>query len=183
MVLPNSKAAVITRQDTCMFAIWSGPDILLSGRHARIRYCGEDYRRGNGKGCVQGYIGGSIFVSLNLLINPLLKEFEARSDYAQAFADDVVLVFAGVTALEIEERAIAAVEHVKAWRVANKLKFLPHKTRAKVMTRKRKFDDPTPPHGVYDDGRHESDTEKSCPKTCHATTSREIEQWPRSLYG
>ncbi|XP_045457894.1 uncharacterized protein LOC123668146 [Melitaea cinxia] len=67
---------------------------------------------------------------------------EAKGDYAQAFADDVVLVFEGETGLEIERRANAALERVRAWGQSNKLRFAPHKTNAMVVTRKLKYDTP-----------------------------------------
>ncbi|KAA5782693.1 hypothetical protein F3H09_32010, partial [Pseudomonas aeruginosa] len=72
----------------------------LSDRVVRVRYGGEECRRATNKGCVQGSIGGPIL--WNLLLDPLLKEQESRGEYIQAFADDVVMVFDGETALEIE---------------------------------------------------------------------------------
>ncbi|XP_045451569.1 uncharacterized protein LOC123660556 [Melitaea cinxia] len=96
--------------------------------------------RDTGKGCVQGSIGGPIL--WNLLLDPLLQEMEAKGDYAQAFADDVVLLFEGETALEIERRANAALERVRAWGQSNKLRFAPHKTNAMLVTRKLKYDTP-----------------------------------------
>ncbi|XP_045458461.1 uncharacterized protein LOC123668812 [Melitaea cinxia] len=114
--------------------------VHLSDRRARVRYLGEEHVRDTGKGCVQGSIGGPIL--WNLLLDPLLRELEAKGDYVQAFADDVVLVFEGETALEIERRANAALECVRAWGVTNKLRFAPHKTNAMVVTRKLKYDAP-----------------------------------------
>ncbi|XP_063897400.1 uncharacterized protein LOC126055310 [Helicoverpa armigera] len=68
------------------------------------------------------------------------KGLEQRGDYCQAFADDVVLIFSGDTALE--RRANAALEYVRRWGIRNKLKFAPHKTCAMVVTRKLKYDVP-----------------------------------------
>ncbi|XP_045450167.1 uncharacterized protein LOC123658921 [Melitaea cinxia] len=98
----------------------------LSDRRARVRYLGEEHMRDTGKGCVQWG----------------LSEMEAKGDYAQAFADDVVLLFEGETALEIERRANAALERVRAWGQSNKLRFAPHKTNAMLVTRKLKYDTP-----------------------------------------
>ncbi|XP_064072811.1 uncharacterized protein LOC113403591 [Vanessa tameamea] len=67
---------------------------------------------------------------------------EKRNFFCQAFADDVVLVFAGDTALEIEGQAGAALSFAHEWGVANKLKFAPQKTCAMVMTNKLKYDTP-----------------------------------------
>ena len=115
-------------------------DSYLRDRKVRVRYGGEEYVRETEKGCVQGSIGGPIL--WNILLDPLLKGLEQRGDYAQAFADDVVMIFDGQTALEVEGRANAALEHVRAWGVANKLKFAPGKTHAMVITRKLKYDTP-----------------------------------------
>ncbi|XP_061726217.1 uncharacterized protein LOC133531843 [Cydia pomonella] len=60
----------------------------------------------------------------------------------QAFADDVVMVFEGETALEIENKANAALSHALAWGVENKLKFAPLKTCAMVITRRLVYDEP-----------------------------------------
>lgn len=115
-------------------------DSYLSERRVRVRYAGEEFVRGTTKGCVQGSIGGPIL--WNLLLDPLLKSLEKRGDYAQAFADDVILVFDGDTAGEIEQKANPTLERVRGWGVKNKLKFAPHKTNAMVITRKLKFDTP-----------------------------------------
>lgn len=112
----------------------------LSDRSVEVRYAGEKYRKATEKGCVQGSIGGPIL--WNLLLDPLLRQLESRGFYCQAFADDVVLVFDGKEAREIEEQANAALEHVREWGVRNKLRFAPHKTCAMVITRKLVFDTP-----------------------------------------
>ncbi|XP_062531476.1 uncharacterized protein LOC134201168, partial [Bombyx mori] len=87
-----------------------------------------------------GSIGGPVL--WNLLLDPLLKSLDTQKVYCQAFADDVVLVFDGDTALEIENRANAALEHVQEWGINNKLKFAPQKTKAMVITRRLKYDIP-----------------------------------------
>ncbi|CAK1589381.1 unnamed protein product [Parnassius mnemosyne] len=115
-------------------------DSYLKDRKVVVRYAGEEYAKGTSRGCVQGSIGGPIL--WNLLLDPLLKSLECRGDYCQAFADDVVLVFDGDTAHEMERRANATLEHVCAWGVENKLKFAPHKTNAMIITRKLKHDVP-----------------------------------------
>ncbi|XP_063617206.1 uncharacterized protein LOC134790367 [Cydia splendana] len=115
-------------------------DSYLSNRVVRVRYAGEEIKRETNKGCVQGSIGGPIL--WNLLLNPLLQELTQQGIYCQAFADDIVLVFDGKTALDIERPANAALEHVFAWGVKNRLRFAPHKTCAMLLTRKLKFDVP-----------------------------------------
>ncbi|KAL0878793.1 hypothetical protein ABMA27_003823 [Loxostege sticticalis] len=76
------------------------------------------------------------------MLDPLLKSLERRGYYVQAFADDIVMVFDGATALEVQRQASVALERVRVWGVENKLKFAPHKTNAMVITRKLKFDTP-----------------------------------------
>ncbi|KAA5578491.1 reverse transcriptase family protein, partial [Acinetobacter baumannii] len=115
-------------------------DSYLRNREIVVRYAGEECTKITTKGCVQGSIGGPIL--WNLLLDPLLKSLENWGEYGQAFADDVVLVFDGDTALEVQGRANVALEHVRTWGVKNKLKFAPQKTNAMVITRKLKHDTP-----------------------------------------
>ncbi|XP_026331400.1 uncharacterized protein LOC113238780 [Hyposmocoma kahamanoa] len=115
-------------------------DSYLSGRKVRVRYAGAESVRDTTKGCVQGSIGGPTF--WNLLLDPLLKGLEEKGVHCQAFADDVVLIFSGDNAEQIERQADAALEHVQRWGVENKLKFAPHKTQAMVITNKIKYDSP-----------------------------------------
>ena len=115
-------------------------DSYLRDRRVRVRYAGEEFAKSTSKGCVQGSIGGPIL--WNLLLDPLLKSLERRGDYCQAFADDVVLVFDGDTALEIEQKANAALDHVRTWGVKNKLRFAPQKTNAMTLTKRLKYDNP-----------------------------------------
>nr|BAA07467.1 ORF2 [Bombyx mori] len=112
----------------------------LSDRRVSVRYAGAEYERATSKGCVQGSIGGPIL--WNLLLDPLIHQLQARGEYIQAFADDVVLVFDGDSALQIERQANTSLEHVQAWGVRNKLKFAPHKTCAMTITRRLKYDTP-----------------------------------------
>nr|XP_037869605.1 uncharacterized protein LOC119629076 [Bombyx mori] len=115
-------------------------DSYPRNREIVVRYAGEECTKITTKGCVQGSIGGPIL--WNLLLDPLLKSLENWGEYGQAFADDVVLVFDGDTALEVQGRANVALEHVRTWGVKNKLKFAPQKTNAMVITRKLKHDTP-----------------------------------------
>ncbi|KAL0811622.1 hypothetical protein ABMA28_009992 [Loxostege sticticalis] len=115
-------------------------DSYLEHRSVKLRYAGEEVERSTNKGCVQGSIGGPIL--WNLLLDPLLQELEKRGHYVQAFADDVILVFDGETALEIETEANAALLFVNQWGAQNKLRFAPHKTGAMTLTRKLKHDTP-----------------------------------------
>ncbi|KAL0870224.1 hypothetical protein ABMA27_006364 [Loxostege sticticalis] len=115
-------------------------DSYLEHRSVKLRYAGEEVGRDTNKGCVQGSIGGPIL--WNLLLDPLLHELERRGYYVQAFADDVVLLFDGETALEVETEANAALSFVSQWGKDNKLRFAPHKTCAMILTRKLKHDTP-----------------------------------------
>ncbi|XP_045777032.1 uncharacterized protein LOC123875323 [Maniola jurtina] len=134
------KIKVRLAEEKCPINIRRLLSSYLNDRSVKVRYCGEEYAIATEKGCVQGSIGGPIL--WNLLLDPLLRDLETSGAYVQAFADDVVLVFEGDTALEIERQANAALERVRMWGAANKLRFAPHKTNAMVMTRKLKYDDP-----------------------------------------
>ncbi|XP_026331273.1 uncharacterized protein LOC113238652 [Hyposmocoma kahamanoa] len=127
-------------EDKCPSNLRKVIDSYLKDRKVNVRYAGEQFSRKTDKGCVQGSIGGPIL--WNLLLDPLLRELEAKGEMCQAFADDVVLCFDGDTAQEIETRANAVLERVREWGVANKLKFAPQKTNAMVITRKLKCDTP-----------------------------------------
>ena len=112
----------------------------LEDRRVRVRYAGREHCKGTSKGCVQGSIGGPIL--WNLLLDTLLKELKEKGVYSQAFADDVVLVFHGGTASEIERQANAALDHAQRWGDVHKLKFAAAKTNALVVTNKLKHDTP-----------------------------------------
>ncbi|KAJ2940791.1 hypothetical protein O0L34_g14908 [Tuta absoluta] len=115
-------------------------DSYLTDGSVAVRYLGAQHVKKTEKGCVQGSIGGPIL--WNLLLDPLLKGLEQRGDYVQAFADDVVLVFDGDTAQQIQGQANASLAYVREWGVANKLRFAPQKTNAMLITRKLKHDTP-----------------------------------------
>ncbi|CAK1588833.1 unnamed protein product [Parnassius mnemosyne] len=115
-------------------------DNYFEDRAVRVRYAGAEWVKTTAKGCVQGSIGGPIF--WNLLLDPLLKELSEKGEHCQAFADDVVLIFSGDRALEVQDRANAALAYVQKWGVRNKLRFAPHKTKAMVITNKIKYDSP-----------------------------------------
>ncbi|XP_063539417.1 uncharacterized protein LOC134748560 [Cydia strobilella] len=127
-------------EENCPVELRRVIDSYLTDRRVTVRYAGEQYSLDTTKGCVQGSIAGPIL--WNLLLDPLLKSYGQRGDYCQAFADDVVLVVDGNTALEIETRANAALDHAREWGVSNKLRFAPHKTNAMVITRRLKYDTP-----------------------------------------
>ncbi|CAH2210898.1 jg7108 [Pararge aegeria aegeria] len=103
-------------------------------------YAGHTHSKQTTKGCVQGSIGGPIF--WNLLLDPLLNGIDERGIYCQAFANDVVLVFSGETAREIQNSANPTLEYINNWGRNNKLKFAAHKTKAMILTNKLKHDTP-----------------------------------------
>ncbi|XP_059059520.1 uncharacterized protein LOC131852803 [Achroia grisella] len=115
-------------------------DSYLRDRAVEVRYAGARATRQTEIGCVQGSIGGPLL--WNVLLDPLLRQLEHQGVYCQAFADDVALVFDGWTALDIESRANAGLEHVRKWGVVSRLRFAPHKTCAMLITRKLKYDTP-----------------------------------------
>ncbi|XP_063894705.1 uncharacterized protein LOC126057099 [Helicoverpa armigera] len=85
-------------------------------------------------------------------IRRLLDSYLGDRCATKAFADDVVLLFAGDTALEVQRHANAALEFVQEWGVRNKLKFAPHKTCAMLLTNKLKHDTPLLRMGGVDIG-------------------------------
>ncbi|KAJ2947205.1 hypothetical protein O0L34_g16913 [Tuta absoluta] len=112
----------------------------FENRKVSVGYLGQQHKKRTTKGCVQGSIGGPTF--WNVLLDPLLDEMEERGVFCQAFADDIVLVFSGTTALEIEKVANPTLAHVKAWGAKNRLIFAAHKTNALLVTKKLKYDTP-----------------------------------------
>nr|XP_013189923.1 unnamed protein product [Amyelois transitella] len=115
-------------------------DDYLRDRKVAVRYGGEEAMAETSKGCIQGSIAGPLM--WNLLLDPLLKELDNKGVYYQAFADDIVLVFEGQTAREIEVVANRTLSRVEEWGAENKLKFAAHKTNAMTITNKLKFDTP-----------------------------------------
>lgn len=108
-------------EEECRESLQKPINSYLKDRKVRVRYAGKEYPKGTEKCCVQGSIGG--LVMWNLLIHLLLKNLDGRGDNVQAFGDDIVLVFHGSTAAEIER-----CDHVRTWGEMNKLKFAIHKT-------------------------------------------------------
>lgn len=127
-------------EERCPINVRRVIDSYLTNRRVRVRYAGEEVIKDTTKGCVQGSIGGPIL--WNILLDTLLKGLQRRGDYGQAFADDVVLLFDGDTAVEVQRRANDALAYVREWGIKHKLKFAPHKTKAMLLTRKLKFDTP-----------------------------------------
>ncbi|CAF4950863.1 unnamed protein product [Pieris macdunnoughi] len=115
-------------------------DNYLKGRKIKLTYAGHTVERDTTKGCVQGSIGGPIL--WNLLLDPLLRELQVEGVHVQAFADDVLLISEGETGQEIQMKLNRVLARVYKWGVQNKLRFAPHKTKAMVVTRKLKYDDP-----------------------------------------
>lgn len=115
-------------------------DNYFESRKVVVHYAGKTCQRETDKGCVQGSIGGPTF--WNLLLDPLLDEMDTCGIYAQAFADDVVLVFSGQSTSKIEQEANGTLARVHEWGIKNKLKFAAHKTNAMIITKKLKFDAP-----------------------------------------
>ncbi|CAK1546358.1 unnamed protein product [Leptosia nina] len=100
----------------------------------------EKIRRNTNKGCVQGSVGGPVL--WNVVIDTLLQTLEEEGCESQAFADDVVLLFEGENANEIENQANRILKIINSWGNLNKLTFAAHKTKAIVFTNKLKYRDP-----------------------------------------
>ncbi|GBP40808.1 hypothetical protein EVAR_87069_1 [Eumeta japonica] len=87
-----------------------------------------------------GSIAGPTFG--NLILDSLLRELGELAIYVQAFANDVVFMLFRQSTSSVEEDGNRALAYVHCWRVKNKLKFAPSKTKSMVLTRKLKCDDP-----------------------------------------
>lgn len=120
------------KEEQCPGRLQGTMTSYLNDRIVKVRYAGQEHVQSTSMGCVQGSIGGPIL--WNLLLDPLLKDLVEGGDYCHAFADDIVLVFSGDTAGEIERRGNSTLERVRKWGVANRLRFAPHKTVAMVLT-------------------------------------------------
>ncbi|CAF4901386.1 unnamed protein product [Pieris macdunnoughi] len=131
------KIKIRLAEEGCPVNLRRVMDSYLENRKVTLRYAGEEISKGTTKGCVQGSIGGPTI--WNLLIDPLLKELAHRTEYMQAFADDVLIIFEGNSGQEIQLKANRVLAFVHEWGARNKLKFAPHKTKAMVVTRKHKF--------------------------------------------
>lgn len=112
----------------------------LENRTVCVRYAGREVNKQTTKGCVQGSISGPVF--WNLILDPLLVELQGSGVYTQAFADDIVLVFSGLSTENIEPQVNSALSLVYEWGIKNKLKFAPHKTNSMIVTTKLKYDAP-----------------------------------------
>lgn len=112
----------------------------LTDRAVTVGYAGREYSKPTTKGCIQGSIGGPTF--WNILLDPLLDELDRQGIYCQAFADDIVLVFSGLSVPHIERIGDRILALVDAWGIQNKLKFAAHKTQAMIITNKIKYDTP-----------------------------------------
>lgn len=115
-------------------------DNYFENRKVVVGYAGKTHAKATSKGCVQGSIAGPTF--WNLVLDPLLDQLKAKGIYAQAFADDVVLIFSEKTTATLEEKANATLKCVHAWGIKNKLNFAAQKTNAMTITNKLKFDVP-----------------------------------------
>lgn len=96
-------------------------DSYLCDMKVRVTYAGAEYCRETTKGCVQGSKGGPTL--WNMLLDPLLKELGSGGEHVQAFADDIVLMFSGSKALEIQRHANDSLACAWNWGKKNKLKF------------------------------------------------------------
>lgn len=135
---PAVKCGLVEKR--CPVNLRSLINSYLSDRVVTVGYAGQEYSKPTTKGCVQGSIGGPTF--WNILLDPLLDELDKQGIYCQAFADDIVLVFSGLTVPKIERIADRTLALVDAWGTRNKLKFAAHKTQAMIITNKMKYDNP-----------------------------------------
>lgn len=97
----------------------SGKRVVLLGRNGGVE-------KAVTRGCPQGSILAPS--RWNLVFDDLLTTLKREGHEAFAYADDLLLVFAGHTRLEIEERARAAVATIENWCSQEKLSLAGEKT-------------------------------------------------------
>lgn len=135
---PALKYQLQTRR--CPRNLYKVVNSYLSDRKVTVHYARASSERETNKGCVQGSIGGPTF--WNLILDPLLQILSQEKVYYQAFADDVVLVFSGKTAADMEGPINQVLNKTVEWGKKNKLNFAAHKTNAMLVTKKLKFGTP-----------------------------------------
>ena len=112
----------------------------LRDRKIKVNYARKESQKDTTKGCVQGSIAGPTF--WNVILDSLLHQLNEEGVYCQAFADDVVLIFASHNIGNLEQQANKALRTAMLWGNHNKLSFAPHKTNAMILTKKLKYDSP-----------------------------------------
>ena len=88
------------------------------------------------KGCPQGFCCGSGF--WNVLYNDLLNVKYCSQREPIAFADDLAIHTYGKKQSEAEAYANSDLTKIKKWEWENKMKFNESKSKAMLITRKRK---------------------------------------------
>lgn len=82
----------------------------LEGRSITLNYLSEQVTTETTRGCIQGFIGGPLL--WNVLIDPLLRKTEFGPARIQAFADDILVLAAADTILDLNQRVNGALKLV-----------------------------------------------------------------------
>ena len=111
-------------------------DFMIRHRKVQVEMCGATVEREIQKGNPQGGILSPLL--WNCVLNPLLKEFQKRCLYAQAYADDLAVLVASANVSQVRSMGQKAVNIAAEWAQKNALQFSSAKTEVVLFTRKRK---------------------------------------------
>ncbi|RWS02258.1 ORF2-like protein [Dinothrombium tinctorium] len=113
---------------------------FLNCRSVSINVGGSEASKMISKGCPQGSISGPILWTV--LFNSLLEIKLPQACRIQAFADDSLLNITGASTQAIQKKANESLKMIAEWGLKNKLQFNALKTKAVLITKKRRFDSP-----------------------------------------
>jgi hypothetical protein len=119
-------------QIRCPKNIFSIIKNYIKDRTIELNYCDSTSTKTLTRGCVQGSVLGPLI--WNIIMDDLLFTTLPDGCHLQAYADDVLLIVTGNTAIEMENRANEILQIITQWGNNNKLKFGPEKTQMLTNT-------------------------------------------------
>lgn len=122
------------RRSFCSTNIIKLIESYFTDRLVTLPFCDATASKFMTKGCIQGSVCGPTF--WNLIVEELLAVSLPRNVHIQAFADDILLIVAGDTAVAVERACAEALAAVSAWGATHKLTFSLEKTQYIAFTKK-----------------------------------------------
>lgn len=95
------------------------------------------------RGCPQGGVLSPLL--WNITVNSLLIKLEDKNHHAQAYADDVAIVYTGERISTLSSKMQRGLDIIQEWCEDNQLSVNPKKTEIVLFTRKRKLGEYTLP--------------------------------------
>lgn len=89
------------------------------------------------RGCPQGGVLSPLL--WNITVNSLLTKLDDKNHYAQAYADDVAIIYSGKDTSTLCSRMQRGLDIIQEWCMENQLTVNPKKTELVLFTRKRKL--------------------------------------------